>query len=65
MVNSVEEIDLELHFLVPIYVDVCWLSRRNLSSVSGQKGLRNPDIKVWKIAVNFEKAGITFAFIPY
>lgn len=33
--------------------------------MSGQKGLRNTDINVWKIAMNFEKAGIIFAYLPY
>lgn len=55
VVNSVEEIDIEL------CVCVYWLSWRNLSSESGQKSLRNLDIKMWEIAENFEKAGIVFA----
>lgn len=42
-------------------VYVYWHSRRNSDLLNGQNGLRNLGIKVWKIAVNFEKAEIVFA----
>lgn len=65
VVNSLEKTDVESCFSLHVLsVCVFWPSWRN-SLVSGQKGLRNTDINVWKIAMNFEKAGIIFAYLPY
>lgn len=53
------------NFIFQFIYKCMYVGSRGIHLLSGPKGLRNLDLKAWKITENLEKAAIVFASVPH